>query len=103
MVRLQSGHTWARANLGLLPKLGVFVTGCGVAKLYICSANISYCDASRSRLAGYKTSNTKAINFDFKLFWQYLKPHLWRLIAAMLVRLTHINVQFGLVLSFRVH
>lgn len=88
MGRLQSGHTSARANLGLLPKLGVFVTGCGVAKLYICNAN---CDASRSRLAGYKTSNTKAINFDFKLFWQYLKPHLWRLIAAMLVRLNHTN------------
>lgn len=91
MGRLQTGHTSGRANLGLLPKLGVFVTGCGIAKLYI-NANTSYCDASRSRLAGYKASNTKAINFDFKLFWQYLKPHLWRLIAAMLVSLSCNNV-----------
>lgn len=49
-----------------------------------------------TRLAGYKASKDDHLKFDWKKFWQYLRPHIWYLIAAIAVSLFH---NFLLVIS----
>lgn len=36
-----------------------------------------------TRLAGYKALNDDHLKFDWKKFWEYLRPHIWYLIAAI--------------------
>ncbi|XP_066249380.1 mitochondrial potassium channel ATP-binding subunit-like isoform X2 [Euwallacea similis] len=74
-----------KENYKILPKLGLFVTGCGIIKLYLNTTNNrSYCEARHSRLAGYQTNDGTNIKFDYKLFWLYLKPHIWSFVTAIL-------------------
>ncbi|KAH1000660.1 hypothetical protein HUJ04_012965 [Dendroctonus ponderosae] len=68
-------------NCSIPIKISVFLT-CGAAKVYF--GNPLVCCESRSRLAGYRTSSDAKVNFDWKRFWQYLKPHLWSFVAAIL-------------------
>ncbi|KAL1501080.1 hypothetical protein ABEB36_006473 [Hypothenemus hampei] len=66
----------------ILPKFGCFLAGGTALKLYI--SNSVLCHAKQhSRLQGYK-SNTHNLQFDFKHFWQYLRPHIWSFIAAII-------------------
>lgn len=59
-----------------------FLTG-GIA--LIISKNKVLCKAKTTRMVGYNNLSDKQSKFDWKMFWQYLKPYLRHFILAILV------------------
>lgn len=43
--------------------------------------------ATAIRLVGYKAFKDDHLKFDWKKFWEYLRPHIWYMIAAIAVSL----------------
>ncbi|KAK4883951.1 hypothetical protein RN001_000222 [Aquatica leii] len=80
-------------------RIGLTITTGTVLKL--CLLNKVYCKAPISRLAGYKVYNDKNLGFDWKKLLEYIKPHVWYLVAAILgaIAVAILNIQMPLVMS----
>ncbi|XP_050296701.1 mitochondrial potassium channel ATP-binding subunit [Anthonomus grandis grandis] len=76
----------ARANYSKpLLKLHVILAGCGALTLKLSiDKNVALCGGQNSRLVGYRSTNTKNLHFDWRKFWEYLKPHIWSFLVAIM-------------------
>lgn len=55
-----------------------------------------HCEAPTNRLAGHKTeTGSTGVKFDWRKFWSYLRPHLVKLLGAILAALAvaYFNIQ----------
>ncbi|KAJ8926034.1 hypothetical protein NQ315_009889 [Exocentrus adspersus] len=73
-----------RRNNLTFPKLtviGIAIASGGIARL---SLQKVLCEApKKTRMSGYRKSSDDSLKFDWKLFWSYIRPHIWYLIAAI--------------------
>lgn len=65
--------------------IGVAIASGAVVRIVI-DKNKVLCEKKKSRMAGYRKSSDEHLKFDWKLFWLYVRPHIWYLIAAIVVR-----------------
>lgn len=71
-------------------------TAISVTVAYQCRRWFVHCEAPTNRLVGPKTeSGTTGVKFDWRMFWSYLRPHLVKLIGAILAALAvaYFNIQ----------
>ncbi|KAF5270865.1 hypothetical protein FQA39_LY08310 [Lamprigera yunnana] len=69
-------------TIGTLSNIGFALASGTAIKLYW--NNKVFCDSSKNRLVGFRTYDDKNLQFNWKRFWSYVKPHVWYLIAAIL-------------------
>ncbi|XP_018566195.1 ATP-binding cassette sub-family B member 8, mitochondrial [Anoplophora glabripennis] len=62
--------------------IGIAIASGAVVQIVV-HKNTALCEKKGSRMAGYRKSSDKHLKFDWKLFWLYVRPHIWYLIAAI--------------------
>ncbi|KAK5649149.1 hypothetical protein RI129_004041 [Pyrocoelia pectoralis] len=82
-----------------ITKVGFLITSGSVLKLYL--SNVAHCKVSRTRLTGYRTLSDKDLQFNWQKLWQYLKPHIYFLVAAILgaLAVAILNIQIPQLMS----
>lgn len=71
-------------SFSTLTKIG-FTFTCGtLLKVTLSNNKIVLCKPA-TRLEGYRTLDDTNLKFDWKRFWKYIEPHIWYLVAAILV------------------
>lgn len=68
-------------NFSLITKISLGLSGAILTKVYLNNNNV-LCEAKSTRMAGYKKDEKEA-SFNWKMFWEYLKPHLLYFLAAI--------------------
>lgn len=64
-------------------KITLAITTGGILQIVLIN-NKALCEIKKTRMTTYKKSENN-LKFDWKLFWEYLKPHIWYFIAAVAV------------------
>lgn len=66
-----------------ITKVALTLSGGSIVQIVL-TRNLAVCEAKKTRLAGYRNVG-KESKFDWSLFWSYIRPHIWYLIAAIAV------------------
>lgn len=77
-----------QASLPTFPtitKVALTLSGGSIIQIVL-SRNLVLCEPKKTRLAGFRHVGKEA-KFDWSLFWHYIRPHIWYLLAAIAVRL----------------
>lgn len=100
-------HYKSNQNSFTFPKvtvIGIAITSAAVVHITL-HKNKVLCEPRKSRMAGYRKTSDEHLRFDWKLFWTYVRPHIWYLLAAIAVIINEksILVMPPLKLVFREH